>query len=240
MIVTILLRINVKPQLSLSSQAYKLFSKSKTSVEVAIELDLPQPQVTQLRLEYWRLKSQDKIDTLYAKIGINIFSLLKLYNILVIERKMNVEEIAGVVEIDLFDLPDMKARLEESTREVAKKERQLEFLNELLDGATREMTRKNSTIEFLNGRIQVLEEEVKRRKRMEMLPPPTNHFVEDGRNPVTNANPADCGSTTNSSALPYYQSHYSDPRDEYSKKLKLENSREKEKIHEMYDGDIPD
>jgi orotate phosphoribosyltransferase-like protein len=69
-----------KPQPPLSSQAYRLFSRGKTSVEVAIELDLPQPQVTQLHLEYWRLKSQDKIETLYAKIGTKIFSLLKLYN----------------------------------------------------------------------------------------------------------------------------------------------------------------
>jgi Mor family transcriptional regulator len=227
-----------KPQLSLSSQAYKLFSKGKTSVEVAIELDLPEPQVTQLHLEYWRLKSPDKIETLYAKIGTNIFPLLKLYNMLVIERKMSVEEVAKVVEIDLFELPDMKARLEEYTREEARKKANIESLDEHLDGATREMLRKNAIIEFLNERIQVLEEEEKRRKRMVMVPPPSYHFVENSRDPVMNANPAYHGSTINSSVLPYYQSNHPDLRNENRKKL--ENPREKEEIHEMYDGDIAD
>ena len=39
---------NKKKELSLSSQAYKLFSEGKTNVEVAIKLDLPQEQVTRL------------------------------------------------------------------------------------------------------------------------------------------------------------------------------------------------
>jgi hypothetical protein len=151
---------------------------------------------------------------------------------------MTVDEIADVVEIDLFELPDMKARLEEDAREVAKKKRELAFLNELLDGATREMTRKNATIVSLNDRIQVLEEALKRRKRMEMFPPPKYHFVEDIKNPVMNASPAYHGSTTNPYALPYYRSNYPDLRNENRKKL--ENPREKQEIHEMYDGDIAD
>jgi len=53
-----------RKELSLSSKAYKMFSKGKTIVEVAIKLDLPQNQVTQLRLEYWRLIGQDKLATL--------------------------------------------------------------------------------------------------------------------------------------------------------------------------------
>jgi hypothetical protein len=50
--------------LSLSSQAYKLFSEGKNNVQVAIKLDLPQEQVTQFRLEYWRLQNQDKLEQL--------------------------------------------------------------------------------------------------------------------------------------------------------------------------------
>src|ERR687892_1409526 len=51
---------NKKKMLSVSSQAYKLFSEGKDSVQVAIKLDLPQEKVTQLRLEYWRLQNQDE------------------------------------------------------------------------------------------------------------------------------------------------------------------------------------
>ena len=46
---------NKKKELSLFSKVYKLFYEGKTNVQVAIELDLPQAQVTQPRLEYWRL-----------------------------------------------------------------------------------------------------------------------------------------------------------------------------------------
>jgi hypothetical protein len=53
--------------MSLSSQAYKLFSESKTNVEVAIKLDLPQVQITQYRLEYWRLQNQDELESLYIR-----------------------------------------------------------------------------------------------------------------------------------------------------------------------------
>jgi predicted DNA-binding protein YlxM (UPF0122 family) len=35
---------NKKKMLSLSSQAYKMFSEGKTNVEVAIKLDIPQAQ----------------------------------------------------------------------------------------------------------------------------------------------------------------------------------------------------
>ena len=47
---------NKKKQLSLSSRAYKLYSKGKTQVEVAIKLDIPEVQATQFHMEYWRLK----------------------------------------------------------------------------------------------------------------------------------------------------------------------------------------
>ena len=105
-----------RTQLSQSSKAYKMFSEGKTNVKVAIKLDLPQNQVTQLRLEYWRLIGQDKLETLHAKGGTRIFSLLKLYKELVIERGMSFEKVAKVVDIALHELPDMESLLEQKTR----------------------------------------------------------------------------------------------------------------------------
>jgi hypothetical protein len=63
--------VNKKKELSLSSKAYKLFYEGKNNVEVAIKLDLPQDQVTQFRLEYWRLQNQNKLESLYTvtKVG---------------------------------------------------------------------------------------------------------------------------------------------------------------------------
>src|SRR5215203_5431214 len=43
-------------QLSLSAQAYKLFSDRKAPLEVAIELNLNESEATKFYKEYWKLK----------------------------------------------------------------------------------------------------------------------------------------------------------------------------------------
>jgi DNA-directed RNA polymerase specialized sigma subunit len=69
---------NKKKELSISSKAYKLFSKGKTNVEVAIMLDISQDQVTQFHLQYWKMIDQDKLVILHALLGDRIFSFFKL------------------------------------------------------------------------------------------------------------------------------------------------------------------
>lgn len=39
---------------SISSQAYKLFSEGKTVTQIAIELDIRQPQASEFSIEYWK------------------------------------------------------------------------------------------------------------------------------------------------------------------------------------------
>src|ERR671925_1259274 len=91
---------NKKKMLSLSSQAYKLFYEGKTNVEVAIKLDLPQEQVTQFCLEYWRLQNQNKLESLYMVTKGRISRLWKLYKELITNRGMSIEAVAKVVDID--------------------------------------------------------------------------------------------------------------------------------------------
>jgi hypothetical protein len=83
--------------LSLSSQAYKLFSEGKNNVQVAIKLDLPQEQVTQFRLEYWRLQNQDKLEQLYMLAKGKVSILWKIYKGLVVIGGMSIEEVACVM-----------------------------------------------------------------------------------------------------------------------------------------------
>ena len=47
---------NNQSGLSLSAQAYELFSQGRTPVEVAIKLDQNEKQVTKYYKEYWKLK----------------------------------------------------------------------------------------------------------------------------------------------------------------------------------------
>jgi predicted DNA-binding protein YlxM (UPF0122 family) len=46
-------------QEELSSKAYKLFSKGKTPIEVAVALNLREPEVTKLYKEYCKLNRRD-------------------------------------------------------------------------------------------------------------------------------------------------------------------------------------
>jgi len=103
---------NEKKELSLSSKDYKLFYEGRTNVQVAIKLDIPQAQVTQFRLEYWRLQDQDKLESLYTVTKGKASRLWKLYRELVIQRGMSFEAVANAVDIDLNRLPDMEALLE--------------------------------------------------------------------------------------------------------------------------------
>jgi DNA-binding Lrp family transcriptional regulator len=140
-----------KKELSLSSKAYKLFYEGKNNVEVAIMLDLPQEQITQFRLEYWRLQNQDKLESLYmltkGKVSVlrkiynelvviggmsieeavsvistgQMYQLSRLYKELVIKRGMSIEEAVSVIDINLNILPDMERELDQTCKALAKK-----------------------------------------------------------------------------------------------------------------------
>jgi hypothetical protein len=187
-------------QLSLSSKAYKLYYKGMSAVEVAIKLDIPESQATQFRLEYWRLKGLDILESLHIRTKGKVFSFWKLYKGLVINRGMSIEAVANVVDIALYRLPDMEARLEETTKAVARKE---------------------VKVEYLEKRICFLEEEEKRKKRIVTLPP-SSYYVE---NSAPNVLPYYSASRQPPS-LPYQSSGNPDPWSEYRNKQK--NSKEKE------------
>jgi predicted DNA-binding protein YlxM (UPF0122 family) len=216
---------NKKKVLSLSSQAYKLFSEGKDNVQVAIKLDLPQEQITQFRLEYWRLQNQDDLESLYMltngkapvlwKIykelmivgGMTIgevanmmstgmtYQLTRLYKELVRKRGMSIEEIAAVLDIDLNKLPYMKQMLEETTKAVARKQLELNMLE---------------------TRISALEEEENRRRNRIFTLPSSSYYVE---NSSTNATPYYPG-PRQSPSLPYWPSGNYDPWGEYRDKEK--------------------
>ena len=63
----------------LSSKAYKLFSEGKRPVQVAITLNLGEPEVTKLYREYWKLKRLHKLNSIYEEIGDDIRHIIELY-----------------------------------------------------------------------------------------------------------------------------------------------------------------
>jgi hypothetical protein len=216
---------NKKRMLSLSSQAYKLFSEGKDSVQVAIKLDLPQEQITQFRTEYWRLRNQDNLESLYIltkgkvsglwklynELIINggmsieevagvistglLYQLSRLYKELVIKRGMSIEEVAAVVDINLNILPEMKSELDETCKALA---------------------RKQVDMDLIKVRISSLEEEEERRRNRIVTLPSSSYYVE---NSSTNATPYYSAPRT-SPSLPYWTSGNHDPWSEYRDKEK--------------------
>ena len=72
---------STQPGMSLSTQAYKLFSQGKTPVEVAIKLDIRESEVTEYYREHWRLKGLHKLTLVYEEIKSDIKYFLELYGL---------------------------------------------------------------------------------------------------------------------------------------------------------------
>ena len=69
---------DIKESLSLSNKAYRLFSKDKTSIQVAITLNLSEAETTKFYQEYWNLKQMHELRMVYEEIGADIVHFLEL------------------------------------------------------------------------------------------------------------------------------------------------------------------
>jgi DNA-binding CsgD family transcriptional regulator len=58
-----------------STQAYKLFSKGKSPIQVAIALNIKEPEVAKFHIEYWKVVQHHSISRIYEEIrdGIGYF-----------------------------------------------------------------------------------------------------------------------------------------------------------------------
>ena len=102
---------NGKPKKSLAAQAYELFSQGKTPVQVAIELNLRESQVTSYHKEYWNLKGLYKLNLVYEEIKDDIAYFVKLHR-LSKAAGMNTEHVVNLLEIANNSLPVIENRYE--------------------------------------------------------------------------------------------------------------------------------
>ena len=211
---------NKKKMLSLSSQAYKLFSEGKTNVQVAIKLDLPQEQITQFHLEYCRLQNQDELESLYKLAKGKVSVLWKIYKELMIIRRMSIEEVASVMNTDhIYHLARLFKELvrkggmsiEEVAAVVDINLNVLPEMKEELDQTCKAIAKKQLDLDMIKVRISSLEEEENRRRnRIVTLPPSSYRYAENRDNPATNTFPYHSYHATPSS-LPYRSPRNRDP-----------------------------
>jgi DNA-binding CsgD family transcriptional regulator len=103
----ILKKSGIEQSLSLSSQAYKLFSENKSPSEVAIALNIREPEVTQLYREYWRLNQLYELNHTYEETKGNFSYLLELYRE-VRAAGMTVAHAIRLLRIANKDLPSIE------------------------------------------------------------------------------------------------------------------------------------
>jgi hypothetical protein len=103
-----------------SSKAYDLFSKGKRPIEVAVTLNLGQPEVTKLYREYWKLKRLHKLYYVYTELGDEgIGAFLKLYRLMK-EKGMSIEQVANAVYAAIHKLPYIENLYEQVKEQVQK------------------------------------------------------------------------------------------------------------------------
>ena len=96
-------------QYEISSKAYKLFSEGKESVQVAIALNLREPQATKLFMEYCRLRRLHSLNSIYKETNGNLGPFLKLYKQLVKQKGMSIEQVVNVIDTAVNRLPHMES-----------------------------------------------------------------------------------------------------------------------------------
>jgi hypothetical protein len=105
-----------RSSLSIPAQAYRLFSEGKTPIEVAIILNIREPEATQFNLEYWKLSQLDSLNRTYQENNGNISPEL--------HRKMkaagvSVQHVTNLLLMANNDLRSIERKCQDLKREAA-------------------------------------------------------------------------------------------------------------------------
>src|SRR5215207_421297 len=103
---------------SLSTQAYKLFSEGKTPTQVAIALNIRQPEVTELQNEYWKLNQLYILNQIYQETRGNLHFFLELYR-QSNAASMNVQNVINLLRIANNDISSVEYRCQQLRKEAA-------------------------------------------------------------------------------------------------------------------------
>ena len=122
-----------------STQVYKLFSEGKSPVQVAITLNIREPEVVKFYVEYWNLVQHHSLGRIYEEIKDGIGYFVRLYRLAKVAR-MDTPSVIRVLEIANNDLPMVEHKCERLKREVddleAEKQNSARILQDLSDQIT--------------------------------------------------------------------------------------------------------
>jgi hypothetical protein len=104
--------------LTLSAQAYKLFSEAKTPLQVAIALNLRESEATKFYKEYWKLKQLYNLNIVYEETKGDIDPFLKLHK-LSKANGMGVKQVVNLLQIANNDLLAVEKRFKRLRNEIS-------------------------------------------------------------------------------------------------------------------------
>ena len=118
---------------SKASQAYRMFSEGKSPMEVAIALDMREPEVTQLYKESWSLNQIYNLTSIYLETKGDLGPFVKLY-MLSKEAGLNTEHVVRILRLADNDLLHLEGRYYNLKSEVnsleAKKENLIRIMQD--------------------------------------------------------------------------------------------------------------
>ena len=97
------------------TQAYKLFSEGKSPVQVAIALNIREPEVARFYVEDRNLVQHHSLSRIYEEIKDCIGYFVKLYTLAKVAR-MDAPSVIRLLEIANNDLPIVEHRYESRSR----------------------------------------------------------------------------------------------------------------------------
>jgi hypothetical protein len=103
--------------MSVSSRAYKLFSEHKSPIEVAIALNIRQPEAVQFYKEYFNLSQLHDLYRIYEEIKDDLYRFLEFYSLTKAAR-MGPSQVINLLKIANNDLASVQRRFEQLSRDV--------------------------------------------------------------------------------------------------------------------------
>jgi hypothetical protein len=155
---------------SLFVQAYDLFSKGKTPLQVAIDLNIGQAQVTQYYADYLKLVGLEDITKLYIEFKGDVSYFVSLCKAAK-AAKMGITQVINLLRIANNYLPSVQHRYEmlqkqnnnlesilgTQAKEFQNLSNQITYMNKRLDDIKSECSTESATLEYLRQQIAKLE-----------------------------------------------------------------------------------
>ena len=144
-----------------STQAYKLFSKGKKPVEVAIQLGLSERQATKYYREYWELKGLHELTFLYEERKHYLPSFIRLHNIMEREAMDDENDIANVLKY-AKELPNLQRYCQSLQNQVQDLKYQNQKLEQDLQVRKRQIAELIEVESMLHQNVDTLQNDIDR------------------------------------------------------------------------------